>query len=185
MKVWTIQSSQVYDILSREGFYQPNFYQSTYLEQIPELTELYHFVLESFNQINQCSLPGLVFGFMKSDNSAIYSINSIDEFLAFLQEKTYAMGSLIRNICKTDSLIMELEYPEQFNPIFIDINDFQALMPPMGPMQPYTYLALSRLIEHIAQGQIGPSVLPSGVIQAHLPYISMADHVVDIYRYSE
>ena len=72
-----------------------------------------------------------------------------------------------------DSVILELEYQESFNPIFIDVNDFQFLMPPVDlhPLLPYTNLDIDKLYESINKGVCISSKYPSYLIQAHLPYI--------------
>ena len=76
---------------------------------------------------------------------------------------------------------MELNYTESFNPIFIDINDFQFLMPPIMLLPPYTKESLLRIQRNIIQGQITVSEFPSNVIQAHLPYIKK-ENIVNAYQ---
>ena len=77
-------------------------------------------------------------------------------------------------------MIIELNYEDNFNPIFIDMNDFQFLMPPIMLLPPYTAESINRILEDITQDQICVSEFPSYVIQAHLPYIEKRN-VINIY----
>ena len=75
---------------------------------------------------------------------------------------------------------MELNYEERFNPIFIDINDFQFLMPPIMLLPPYTKNSILRIRQDIVYGQTSVSEFPSNVMQAHLPYIEK-ENIVNVY----
>jgi len=79
-----------------------------------------------------------------------------------------------------DFSALEEDYEDNFNPIFIDMNDFQFLMPPIMLLPPYTSESINRILEDITQGQICVSEFPSYVIQAHLPYIEKRN-VINIY----
>ena len=85
-----------------------------------------------------------------------------------------------KQLDKDNSMIIELNYENNFNPIFIDMNDFQFLMPPIMLLPPYTAESINRILEDITQGQICVSEFPSYVIQAHLPYIEKRN-VINIY----
>jgi len=181
MKFWTIQTKEVLEIIQRDGIYQPDFRKSRYLNENEALSDLYYFILQSFNYPNQKNLQGLIFSFARSDDRAIYPIGTIEEFYSFIQSKKAAIGSFLKNINKNNSVIMELNYTESFNPIFIDMNDFQFLMPPIMLLPPYTKESLLRIQQNIINGQITVSEFPSNVIQAHLPYIKK-ENIVNAYQ---
>ena len=171
MKFWTIQTRNVLDTIQKKGLYQPDFSISRYLELNRELDELYAMILDSFNRINNTNLPGVVFAFSQRIDSTIYPIESIEEFKAFINDKKAALLSFWRHLDKENSVIMELDYENDFNPIYIDLNDFQFLMPPLMLLPPYTQDSVRRILRDLYLGQITPSELPSYVIQSHLPYI--------------
>ena len=180
MKFWTIQTKNVIEIIQEEGIYQPDFDSSRYLNTNNELNDLYSVILQSFNRINEKDLPGIVYAFAKSDNNRIYSIETIEEFEKFINNKQAVIDGFWKWLDKNNSVIIELDYENDFNPIFIDINDFQFLMPPFMLLPPYTKESRSRILRDIKQGQITVSEFQSNVIQAHLPYIEKKN-VVNTY----
>ncbi len=181
MKFWTIQTREVLEMIQKDGVYQPDFSKSRYLNENEALNDLYYFILQAFNSQNQKNLRGLIFAFARSDDRSIYPIGTIEEFYSFMQSKKAVLGGFLKNIDKNNSVIMELNYTESFNPIFIDINDFQFLMPPIMLLPPYTKESLLRIQRNIIQGQITVSEFPSNVIQAHLPYIKK-ENIVNAYQ---
>lgn len=180
MKFWTIQTKDVIRTIQNKGIYQPNFNNSRYLHINNNLSELYSIILHSFNQINKKDLPGVVYAFAKCDNGRVYSIRTIEEFREFINSKRAVIDGFWREVDKDNSMIIELDYEDNFNPVFIDINDFQFLMPPIVLFPPYTKKSINRILEGIKRGQITVSEFPSNVIQAHLPYIEKRN-VVNIY----
>ena len=66
------------------------------------------------------------------------------------------------------------------NPLLIDLNDFQFLMPPIQYFPPYTEKSVDRICTDLEKGQIRQSEFPSYVIQAHIPYIAPRD-LVNVY----
>lgn len=180
MKFWTIQTKTVLEAIMKEGFFQPDFKKSGCLYTNPNLSTLYYMVLESFNKSNNVNLPGVIFSFLGSDNQSIFPLEDIYQFHDFMNAKRPAIQSLWNQFLQNDSVILELDYSENFNPVFIDLNDFQFLMPPVMMVKPYTVQDVSRICQDICSGEIYPSIFPSGVIQAHLPYIK-AEHIVHVY----
>lgn len=180
MKFWTIQNKSVIETIQKKGIYQPDFNSSRYLEINQKLNDLYSVILQSFNRINKKNLPGIVYAFAKSDNNRIYSIETIEEFEKFIKIKQAVIDGFWKQLDKDNSEIIELEYEDSFNPIFIDINDFQFLMPPIMLLPPYTEESINRILNDIKKGQITASEFQSNVIQAHLPYIEKKN-VVNTY----
>lgn len=180
MKFWTIQTKDVMECIQEKGVYQPDFNSSRYLHANKNLGILYSLILQSFNQINKQDLSGVVYAFAKSDNHRIYSINTMEEFKEFIKSKQAVIGTFWKQLDKENSVILELNYENDFNPIFIDINDFQFLMPPVMLLPPYTKESINRIVADITQGRITLSEFPSNVIQAHLPYIEKRN-VINMY----
>ena len=188
MKFWTIQPWNVVEIVMQEGIYLPDFDKSAYLRRFIEagntdMVGLYRAVLEGYAARNGVALRGVVFGFITmDDNGFIHPIASKAEFDAFMQRKASAVGSLLKTLKgQPDAMLLELEYPDRlFNPPLIDINDFQALMPPLIALPPYDTDELVRLMRDFRAGKNTMPVMPSGVIQAHLPYIDR-NSLIGIY----
>lgn len=180
MKVWTIQQKEVIDIISGNDAYAPDFKYSQYLKKMPQLKPLYDYILKSFDQCNGTHSLGLVFAMTSVDGE----INNINEFLDFIMNHSYAIESMIKNIVNSNSYVLELEYEEKFNPIAIDINDFQFLMPPVIYMPSYSEEDEERILYNISHGIYQPSNFPSGVMQLHLPYIKKKN-VINIYKVAE
>lgn len=180
MKFWTVQTKSVIEVIQKQGIYQPDFNSSRYLNINKNLNDLYSVILQSFNQINNKDLLGVIYAFAKSDSERISFIETIEEFEVFIKNKKAVIGGFWTELDKDNSVIIELEYEENFNPIFIDINDFQFLMPPLMLLPPYTEESISRILKDIKTGQITVSEFQSNVIQAHLPYIEKKN-VVNIY----
>ena len=181
MKFWTLQKKAVIESALANGIYQPDFRKSSYLQLLPNLWPTYNLVLTSFNVVNGTDLPGLIFGFLYSGDRSVYEFANIGEFRAVVREKRAAIKSMWSNLTAEDTLVVELEYEERFNPILIDINDFNFLIPPVGFPPPYTPEDVGRLRKNLLSGVIETSVFPSGVIQAHLPYIR-AENIRQTYE---
>lgn len=178
MKYWTIQKKAVVNAVLHDEMYQPDFTKSDYLQKIPNLQELYYFILESFNDINNVNLPGVIFGFVGSNNESLFEISNLDEFYGLISSNKNAIKSLWNHFIEADAVLLELDYNSEFlNPVYIDINDFQFLMPPIVEVPPYTNEDVKRLISYIERGKITRSVFPSNIIQAHLPYIKKENMV--------
>lgn len=139
------------------------------------LSNLYSIILDSFNQINKKDLPGVIFAFAKNDNNRICSIK---EFKEFIKSKHEVIEGFWKQLDKDNSMIIELNYEDNFNAIFIDMNDFQFLMPPIMFLPPYTSESINRILKDIEKGQICVSEFPSYVIQAHLPYIEKRNVII-------
>lgn len=179
MKFWTIQTKNVLEIVHEKGIFQPDFNKSRSLKLNSELKNLYYFILESFNKLNDDELPGLVYAFTKYDRG-VCSIENINEFRTFMKSKKAVILGLWKSLLKEDVVIIELDINKKFNPIFIDINDFQFLMPPVVLLPPYTEESIDRIKRNISIGQNTTSEFASNVIQAHLPYIKEGD-IVNTY----
>ena len=171
-RFWTVQHKSVLDVVEMNGYYQADISKSPFVIQSPPLEELYRFLLDSFNKTNDFRLNGLIFGFAYRRDSQICSFQNIHEFAAFVRQKRNAIATLWRKLCSEDYVVMCLDYPEDsFNPLFIDINDFQFLMPPITILPPYSYKSIARIVTDIRHARISSGEFPSYLIQAHLPVI--------------
>lgn len=79
-----------------------------------------------------------------------------------------------------DMYIIELSYNNSFNPVLLDYNDFQFLMPPVQVFPPFNKDDVGRIRNNIKSGRYFPSKIPSGIVQAHLPNIS-PNNIVNVY----
>lgn len=184
MRFWTIQSVDVLEILRQNGMYQPDFRSSRFLMKDPSLAGLYDYVLQCYNQANDSRLPGVVFAFAKSDNRTIQAFEGAGDFYRYMCDHRHVIKGFWNQLNPKNNVVMELEYTEDFNPLLIDINDFQLLMPPMVVLPPYTYHSIQRITTDLEKGQITLSEFPSGVIQVHLPYIRK-ENICNLYNFFE
>ena len=135
-------------------------------------------LLESHREILP-GVSGLVFGFAASaEPRRLRSIDSFSELRDHLRKNRHAAYSLLRNLITEDNVLLELEhYPRFLNPLPIDLNDYQALMPPPTMMYPYSKDTLHNILSNLMIGHFYPSPMPSHIVQVHLPYIS-SGHLV-------
>lgn len=136
--------------------------------------------MESFNKINHLNLSGIIFAFSQSDSQSVFEIENFTSFFSFIQHKRAVIGSLWNELRSKNAVILELNYNENFNPIFLDINDFQFLMRPIVFPVLFTDQDIERICWSIEYGKITRSVFPSNVIQAYLPYIK-SENIVNTY----
>jgi len=181
MKYWSVQKRSVIDKLSKKGGYFPNFELSDTIIKIPKINDLYDFMLDTFNRINLMECEGLIFALCKLENGVISEISDVTEFSKIIHEKHNVIGSMWNTITEGDTVLIELEYPDTFNPLYIDINDFQYLMPPIIPLPPYTNNSMLDIIQKLQVGMIPTPCLPSGIAQVHLPSIQ-SDTFVTYYE---
>ena len=194
MIYWTIQSRIVLDILNCNGYYEPDFSKSSYLERYknnnseydlytPNMN-LYYTLLSFANQINNVNLKGLIFSFCKFERNHIIGFPNYKAFRYYISEKKNVIKSLWNILSQTDSVILELEFNKPYwNPLFIDINDYQYLMPPVIPWPPYSQDSEQKIYNNLSRGICCKSPLPSGICQAHLPYINfeMIRNIYDVF----
>lgn len=160
--------------------YQPIFAISDYVQIEPGLKNLYDILLKSYNKNNNTNFLGLIFGFAVVYQSEIRHFHDYNSFRNFIISRKPAILSLWKHFLSQDCVVLELEYDDDFNPIAIDINDFQFLMPPIVPFPPYTENSVQRLIENMMLGITERSVLPSDLLQVHAPYINK-NNIIGVY----
>lgn len=168
----TLQKREVLDIVETKGVYYADFSKSAYLKQIPRLKVLYEYFLESFNDINDMYLNGLVFAFLhRDDDGKIRDFPDIETFLETISENRNCILSLWKNFYEHGYIMMALKKELNFNPLLIDINDFQFLMPPCITVPPYNEYSYDTIMTNISEGKYETSPFPTGLIQAHLTCI--------------
>ena len=141
-------------------------------------------VLDSFNNLNKTNLDGVVFAFCYADyeDGMIKPFKDINNFLTFMKERKLAIMSLWNSLCDDNHCIIEIEMSDvDFVPVYIDINDFQFIMPPIMLLPPYTNDSIERIYGDIKSGRPNMSEFPSGIMQAHLAYIK-ASEVINEYE---
>lgn len=179
-KFWTIQKRAIAQHIIENGIYQPIFAESPFYNQSPEMQKLYTLVLESFNEHNEILAPGLIFSFLISDKDDIGCIRDYEQFKAIMKSKKPIISSMWETFAQEDMVVMELEYEANFNPILIDMNDFQLILPPVMILPPHTEDSVGVILNNISRGVISYSVEPSYLIQSHSPYIKK-EQVLNIY----
>lgn len=182
MKIWTVQKREIAQHVMTGGFYQPDFSKSAYMHSIPDLHKLYNIVLDTFNNVNYTNLPGVIFGFFGFANNKMFEIRNIEDFYELILSNRNVVNSLWKHYLKDNYVVLELEVDEPFlNPLNIDLNDFQFLMPPFMPMFPYSEQDADRILYNFQRGVVGPSLLPSNLMQVHIPNLK-TKYVKDAYK---
>lgn len=181
---WTIQNKQVLQTIQQTGRYYPDFRQSGYLKEIPALGPLYLQILRTMNRLNFIAADethgnGVVFCFAGMDRENGAPLDDLDSFLTFINAHQNAVASLWKHlVVDPDNILLQVDFdPDFFNPMLIDINDFQFLMPPVTVGSPFAYKDVNEILDSLAAGKFHQSAMPSNVIQAHLPYIDQANLV--------
>lgn len=189
MKYWTIQNRKILNILNTEHVYYPDIEKSDYLQKFKKVNEelfednrsLYCFITQCSNKINFCNYPGIIFCFFKSQENMIMPISDEQDFYNLLNEKRNVIQSLWKTLSNPDSILLELEFQYEFwNPLFIDINDYQYLMPPVVTMPPYQEGDFEKIQQNLMLGICRPK-FASGIIQGHLPFINI-DMIQNVYE---
>lgn len=165
MKYWTIQKK---DIVNYE-IYQPNFGLSRFPKNNSKLAVVYDFLLKSYNKVNKTNLPGLIFSFVKYQQDKILEIENIDTFCNLMKHSS--LITFLQSINIKEDSIFELDYPNSFNPIFIEYNNFQTIMPPIC-LEFHSKEEISQILHSIECGEAINSQHPCGLFQAHLPNIN-------------
>lgn len=180
-KTWSIQKRTIIDSVMAGQTYVGMDSYSSFVTKNPDLINLYNHFTDSFNSVNNTKLPGLIYTFYVSSNeTGVVVINDYQEFKQIMKAKKPAIESLWRVLSRDDVVVVELEYEITFNPIFIDINDFQALIPPVTNSPPYSNDILNEIIDNVRQGTISASVFPSHLIQGNAPFIKK-ENILGVY----
>ena len=187
MKFWTIQSQEVLDIIEKEEVYHPQFSKSQYYKKY---SELYDFMLRSFNNINKFDCKGLIFALCISIKDVICPIRNVEDFRYFININKDKVVCLWDEFLKNNGMILELEIElgNEFNDLALSFNDFQYIMPsPVNEIlfDPYTYkINCDKIRSNIEKGIIMSSGDSYDLIQSHLPYIKKSD-IKNVYKIFE
>ena len=174
MKFWTIQSKEVMDIIDNEGIYYPDNHKSRYAVQSKEYKAFYDWLVNAYNEINKSNYKGLVYVFSEASANTIRKISSYNTFQEIIRRHKDIVWGIWKCFSKNYKVI-ELDFNENLNPLFIDINDFQVIMPPLLPMPEITYIKRA-----LSQGKLIKTQYSCNLIQAHVPYINKKD-ITNVY----
>ena len=64
-KFWTIQKREILKTIEETGMYIPKRQFSEYVQGNEEMIELYDFITDSFNRLNNIELEGVLFAFAR------------------------------------------------------------------------------------------------------------------------
>lgn len=181
MRLWTVQDRSILNIINNAGIYYPDFSKSMYPKEIPELSVLYDVTLQCFNQLNSTECSGLSFTFSVINDDQILPFPNYDYFKNYMIDHMGKIYSMWKHYLFRDSVILELDYSDDsFNPMFVDINDYQYIMPPVIQLPEYGPEAKDIILKSMATGRPVVSPCPSGIAQGHVPLIG-EDNVVNVY----
>ena len=173
--VWTVQKRAALNTCLTYGYFCPDFEKSDYLSRIPDLKYLYDMLLEAYNNMNSETLKGLVFSFCLEENGRISSFTNYEQFKWYITQNRSVVQSLWKSFEAMDCVILKLRLRQTNNPLYIDFNNFQLLMPPITILPPYTEDYFKNLVYKWTSGQYVKGILNSGLVQAHLPALVKED----------
>ena len=173
--VWTVQKRAALNTCLTYDYFYPDFEKSDYLSRIPDLKYLYDMLLEAYNNMNSETLKGLVFSFCLEENGRISSFTNYEQFKWYITQNRSVVQSLWKSFEAMDCVILKLRLRQTNNPLYIDFNNFQLLMPPITILPPYTEDYFKNLVDKWTSGQYVKGILNSGLVQAHLPALVKED----------
>ena len=173
--VWTVQKRAALNTCLTYDYFCPDFEKSDYLSRIPDLKYLYDMLLEAYNNMNSETLKGLVFSFCLEENGRISSFTNYEQFKWYITQNRSVVQSLWKSYEAMDCVILKLRLRQTNNPLYIDFNNFQLLMPPITILPPYTEDYFKNLVDKWTSGQYVKGILNSGLVQAHLPALVKED----------
>ena len=173
--VWTVQKRAALNTCLTYDYFCPDFEKSDYLSRIPDLKYLYDMLLEAYNNMNSETLKGLVFSFCLEENGRISSFTNYEQFKCYITQNRCVVQSLWKSFEAMDCVILKLRLRQTNNPLYIDFNNFQLLMPPITILPPYTEDYFKNLVDKWTSGQYVKGILNSGLVQAHLPALVKED----------
>ncbi len=183
MKFWTVQTKSVLDTIKKEGIYLPDINKSNFVIEQPTLADLYLLITNSFNNVNNTDYYGVVFAFMKLKNNDVYQFLDYYAFLDGIYNNQDKIAALWKKFNDGEHVLLEVDMAAEFNPIIIEINNFQYLMPPtIDFLPPYMPGDRDIIIDWIKNGTFGKGYFPNSLAQAHLPYIKK-DEITDVYDF--
>ena len=173
--VWTVQKRAALNTCLTYDYFCPDFEKSDYLSRIPNLKYLYDMLLEAYNNMNSETLKGLFFSFCLEENGRISSFTNYEQFKWYITQNRSVVQSLWKSYEAMDCVILKLRLRQTNNPLYIDFNNFQLLMPPITILPPYTEDYFKNLVDKWTSGQYVKGILNSGLVQAHLPALVKED----------
>ena len=180
VKFWTVQKRSVYETINEMGIYYPDFRLSDSFSDIQDLDQIYDFFLQSFNRNNDCDYDGLVFTFAGVVGDTIYIPGTYEVFKEMMIGSVHAVSSCWSRLIASDSVVLCVEKEMNFNPIFIDYNDYSFIIPPVEILPPYTEEDTHRIFDIVCNGLVKQSIFSSNLMQCHIPYIAK-EEVVGVY----
>lgn len=198
MKFFTIQNSKVIDNIQNEDYY-PDFRYSRYLvnNNNNDLHTVYDDLLKCFNTKNRAEFKGLTYAFAGVFPET--SLKDINQFVELINNNTETVGTFISELKGEEEnySVAEIEYDEnEFDPLFIDYNDWQLLM--LYSNMRSAECEYIQIKERIFQSMLDdtyspeilrsiipliPSTMPPSIYQAHVPYIKKSN-LTNTYPFS-
>ncbi|MCR5012481.1 MAG: sel1 repeat family protein [Lachnospiraceae bacterium] len=176
---WTIQKSAIIDKIMEEGEYWPDFNKSDFFsgtKQASQKRDFYDLTNALFIRNNGGKkVEGLVFAFRAYDPESDMKITEIEQFQKFISNKDidHSWSTFLRKGCE----ILLIEKEMDFNPLYMDYNDYSVLIPPLTNITDvYDMKDFERIVAEMYYGEVStPSPYPLNLIQALLPCIKKED----------
>lgn len=120
MKYWTVQSNEVIKILLNEGVYKPDFKKSNNYAEMQAL--VYDMILNTYNEKNDCTVEGLIFGFSFIKQTIPENIKEF--YSKFLNDVKLSSAF---SFWSDKFSVLEVEVPSEVDIVPIPLYDFIEL----------------------------------------------------------
>ena len=98
--------------------YIPKRQLSEYIQGNEEMTELYDFIIDSFNRLNDIELEGVLFAFARGTEKGVSFFQDYEEFVTYMREHKDAVKGLWKRFLSDDYVVIEVDFPRIYNPMF-------------------------------------------------------------------
>lgn len=178
MKLWTLQSKEVMQIIDDEGIYRPDFKKSRFPSSS---RDMYYEVLESFNRINETQLNGVVFCFGQyCAPNTMTELNSKEVFDRMIANSGIKgmLSSGYYNLFDGTHSLLRVEGFDSVNPIIVNYADFCDLKSPQFFLSPDQAQQVHDSIRHGIV--VRPIIQCGSFFQYHIPFLKK-ERIVERY----
>lgn len=183
MYLWTIQRKEVIETLIKNGEYYPDIEKS---KGYGNMKIAYPQLLESFNNLNNSSYKGIIFGFYGVNGGKTFE--TIEELYNYLYNNEDVAVAF--NFWNSDFVILHIKVEDNINIMPMEFNDVIKLGIDKsndieGVLHLYKNpidfkLDICNIIKYMNEGRCNPHTLLKSFIEGHCPYLNI-ENIMGVY----
>lgn len=183
MYLWTVQRKKVIEMLVKNGEYYPDIEKSKGYER---MKIVYPQLLESFNNLNNSSYKGIIFGFYGVNGGKTFE--TIEELYNYLYNNNYVAEGF--NFWNSDFAILHIKVEDNINIMPMDYNDVTKLaIDKTNSIEKFSHLYnnltdfkldICNIIKYMNEGRCNPYTLLKSFIEGHCPYLNI-ENILGVY----